>query len=363
MLTLSYARVADATGTKGDSLKYLHIQVNFSPTAAERKLHSFRVTDARGIAVGELWGYNDKESLLIFEAEQPWTSLTGLYLDGQGHREPLFKAVPVADERAVVAPPPAATPVVPTPVVLPAETPAAQIAESPTLARLPAGPTSPTIVVGPTLHTLTLSGDWSGEDSGGHEVVFSFSKDGSVTVRVTDPKFIHNFPNGVKAKYEVRVGKPLCEIDMYDHDPPVLKGGRSQGILEVINGQAFKMEASASELGARPKQFSKEAILFRARSGAGDSTRGENHQAAISVNVEDWAKELDKAYAEGKILAFDAKYKGKLIRVFGKLDKTGRVADTMMPFGHGDYFAVFAVNGGPRCEFAKTDELVSLKKR
>ena len=91
VLTLNRARAGDAAQPNGGPLKYLHVQINFSPTAADRKLHNFRVTDERGNAVGDLWGYNDNESLLIFEGEQPWSSLTGLYLDGQGHREPLFR--------------------------------------------------------------------------------------------------------------------------------------------------------------------------------------------------------------------------------------------------------------------------------
>jgi hypothetical protein len=86
-----------AAKASGGPLKYLHIRINFSPTATEKKLHSFRVTDERGNAVGDLSGYNDSESLLIFERAQPWTSLTGLYLDGQGHREPLFTAGNLGD--------------------------------------------------------------------------------------------------------------------------------------------------------------------------------------------------------------------------------------------------------------------------
>ena len=101
VLTLDRARAGDAAQPNGGPLKYLHVQINFSPTAADRKLHNFRVTDERGNAVGDLWGYNDNESLLIFEGEQPWSSLTGLYLDGQGHREPLFAPPPVAVKPAV----------------------------------------------------------------------------------------------------------------------------------------------------------------------------------------------------------------------------------------------------------------------
>ena len=50
----------------------------------------FRIVDANGNEVdgSENWGYNDDKKLLIFEGH--WGSLVGLYLDGFGHREPLF---------------------------------------------------------------------------------------------------------------------------------------------------------------------------------------------------------------------------------------------------------------------------------
>ena len=53
----------------------------------------------------EFWGYNDAKKLLIFEGH--WGSLAGLYLDGFGHREPLFDQValpPVATTPTYVAP-------------------------------------------------------------------------------------------------------------------------------------------------------------------------------------------------------------------------------------------------------------------
>src|SRR5208283_3651562 len=52
------------------------------------------------------WGYNDAKKLLIFEGH--WGSLAGLYLDGFGHREPLFDSVAVtpAPRPVVVTTPP-----------------------------------------------------------------------------------------------------------------------------------------------------------------------------------------------------------------------------------------------------------------
>ncbi len=165
VLTLDRARAGDAAQPNGGPLKYLHVQINFSPTAADRKLHNFRVTDERGNAVGDLWGYNDNESLLIFEGEQPWSSLTGLYLDGQGHREPLFAPPPVAVKpavlarpplAAVVAAPPVARPatVVPRPVVVPVETPAARVVQAPTFIHTPTFVPSPTIVQAPQVRVV-----------------------------------------------------------------------------------------------------------------------------------------------------------------------------------------------------------------
>ncbi len=83
---------------------------------------------------------------------------------------------------------------------------------------------------------------------------------------------------------------------------------------------------------------------------------------AIPVKVEELAKELSKAHEEGTLLAFDMRYKGKVLRITGKMGKSGRVADTMMATGRGDYYAVFDIDGSPRCEFAKPDALVNVKK-
>ena len=41
--------------------------------------------------MGDLWGWNESQSLVVFEGD--WSDLKGLYLDGSGHREPLLPAV------------------------------------------------------------------------------------------------------------------------------------------------------------------------------------------------------------------------------------------------------------------------------
>lgn len=88
---LSSTRAAsEASSSQNDPLRYLHLRIQFTPAATDRALHKFQVVDRAGKKVGELWGYVQEESLLIFEGEKAWSSLVGLYLDGLGHREPLF---------------------------------------------------------------------------------------------------------------------------------------------------------------------------------------------------------------------------------------------------------------------------------
>ena len=81
--------------------KYLHVQVKFEATPDAGKKYKFRVVNERGDEVGSLWGWNNPKSLVIFDGK--WDSLVGLYLDGLGHREPLFRTQ-VATPR--VSPPP-----------------------------------------------------------------------------------------------------------------------------------------------------------------------------------------------------------------------------------------------------------------
>ena len=86
---LNSARPGVAAATDSDTQKYLHIEVNFNVPPDAQKKHKFRVVNERGEEVGDLWGWNDKKSLVIFEGK--WDSLMGLYLDANGHREPLFR--------------------------------------------------------------------------------------------------------------------------------------------------------------------------------------------------------------------------------------------------------------------------------
>ncbi|HIQ21803.1 MAG TPA: hypothetical protein EYH34_11295, partial [Planctomycetes bacterium] len=86
---LSEARESSDAAAAGP-LKYLHIQLRLPRDGRALALHKFRVVDEKGKEVGELWGFNAKRSLLVFEHPEKWGSLVGLYLAGPDHREPLF---------------------------------------------------------------------------------------------------------------------------------------------------------------------------------------------------------------------------------------------------------------------------------
>jgi len=114
---MKVAKVDNARGSSqmvapGDgSAKYLHVELHFNIPPDAKKLHKFRVTNRRGEEVGELWGWNDSRSSVVFEGK--WTSLTGLYLDGLGHREPLFPVALPPRAWAAGAPAEPASPEVP----------------------------------------------------------------------------------------------------------------------------------------------------------------------------------------------------------------------------------------------------------
>ena len=78
--------------------KYLHIDMQYIEPSVTQNLDKFRIVDANGNEVGEYWG-NDPSKAVIFESHSRWDSLTGLYLDGFGHREPLFDQVVVRPGR------------------------------------------------------------------------------------------------------------------------------------------------------------------------------------------------------------------------------------------------------------------------
>ncbi len=82
---------AEAAAEAGPQ-KYLQIEMRYNDQTVLRDLDKFRVVDADGKEVGEYWG-NDPKKGLIFESKSRWDSLNGLYLDGFGHREPLFQQV------------------------------------------------------------------------------------------------------------------------------------------------------------------------------------------------------------------------------------------------------------------------------
>jgi len=89
-------RLGAEASKPGGAPTYLHLELKFNPATGQRKMHTFRVVNQRGQTVGELSGRYEDRSLLIFEKEEAWDSLVGLYLEGLNHREPLFGRRPVA---------------------------------------------------------------------------------------------------------------------------------------------------------------------------------------------------------------------------------------------------------------------------
>jgi len=104
---LDQSRPGPTASAEAGPQKYLHIEMQFNDPSVLQNRDKFRIVDARGHEVegSEVWGYNDKKKLLIFEGH--WGSLVGLYLDGFGHREPLFDQVRSPTPRTVVTTPPA----------------------------------------------------------------------------------------------------------------------------------------------------------------------------------------------------------------------------------------------------------------
>ena len=103
---LDQARPGKAAEAEAGPQKYLHIEMQYNDSSVLQSRDKFRIVDERGNEVGDNWGWHDKEKLMVFEGH--WGSLQGLYLEGNGHREPLFEQARIA-----VAP----RPVVATPVV------------------------------------------------------------------------------------------------------------------------------------------------------------------------------------------------------------------------------------------------------
>lgn len=116
----------------------------------------------------------------------------------------------------------------------------------------------------PTPTNVPIVGAWTGTAGDGTEVLYVFAKEGTVVWKVNEKNFLSEFPNGVRANYEVRVGKPYWEIDIFDFDEAQFKGVIWQGILEVSTQRSsFTMEGTPSTKGRRPQKFSREAVEFQ----------------------------------------------------------------------------------------------------
>ena len=110
---------------------------------------------------------------------------------------------------------------------------------------------------------VSIQGQWKGKAKDGTEVKYTFTKDGCVTWYVGEENFKKAFPNGLKAKYAIRIVKPYAEIDIFDFEAEQFKKVRFLGIIEVLDARSFKMEGQPNLHGERPKTFTEEAIVFR----------------------------------------------------------------------------------------------------
>ncbi len=88
------ARPRDSNATEDvPTSKYLHVELAVPPGTDSPDLHQFKIVDARGQVVAELYGFHAKRATLVFEGN--WSRLEGLYLAGARHREPLIPGLPV----------------------------------------------------------------------------------------------------------------------------------------------------------------------------------------------------------------------------------------------------------------------------
>ena len=90
---------------QGSIPRYLHIELEFNVPPGQRKMHELRVTDRHGETISQIEGWDREKggSPAVFQGN--WGSLVGLYLDGLGHREPLFAVRPVAPRAVETRPP------------------------------------------------------------------------------------------------------------------------------------------------------------------------------------------------------------------------------------------------------------------
>lgn len=70
---------------------------------------------------------------------------------------------------------------------------------------------------------VSIQGQWTGKAKNGTEVTYTFTKDGCVTWNVAEEDFKKAFPNGLKAKYAIRIAKPYAELDIFDFDAEQFK--------------------------------------------------------------------------------------------------------------------------------------------
>ena len=110
---------------------------------------------------------------------------------------------------------------------------------------------------------VTLNGRWSGNALDETKITYEFTPDGSVTWFVEEENFKKLCPRGLSGHYKIRIADPVWEIDITDFEHPRFKGISFLGLVSVIDAKSFQLEGRP---GQRPKEFGKEATIFRAES-------------------------------------------------------------------------------------------------
>jgi hypothetical protein len=118
---------------------------------------------------------------------------------------------------------------------------------------------------------VSLSGTWMGTAPDGTEISYSFTPEGTVVWKVKEKNFARTFPEGLQAKYRIRVEKPHWEIDIYDFADARFKKSSFRGILAIDDPQTIKMDGRPSNQGERPRDFTPDAITLKCGVAAGSA--------------------------------------------------------------------------------------------
>jgi hypothetical protein len=112
-----------------------------------------------------------------------------------------------------------------------------------------------------------LIGEWTSNIKTENSVTgikYIFQKDGSLLWQLKDSAFQHEWPMGLKGKYKLRSRLFRWELDIDNFESTRLKGFSFQCILNPVGIGKIRLEGRpiSSGKGERPKDFSKEALIF-----------------------------------------------------------------------------------------------------